>query len=89
MLLCRHHHRLVHEGGFGLSRGAGGRLRFTNPQGIELPPNGEKRSRGNVLQLFAANRRVNPDIGPHTGACRWLGEVMDDDLAVYGLLIRE
>jgi len=32
-LLCRRHHRLVHEGGFGVERIADGALRFTRPDG--------------------------------------------------------
>ena len=32
-LLCRRHHRLVHEGGFGIERIADGALRFTRPDG--------------------------------------------------------
>ena len=32
-LLCRRHHRLVHEGGFGVERIAAGALRFTRPDG--------------------------------------------------------
>ena len=32
-LLCRRHHRLVHEGGFGVARIANGALRFTRPDG--------------------------------------------------------
>jgi hypothetical protein len=35
------------------------------------------------------NRRSGIKIGPHTGACRWTGEKMDDDLAVMGMLQRE
>jgi hypothetical protein len=31
VLLCRRHHRLVHEGGFGVERFADGALRFTRP----------------------------------------------------------
>ncbi len=38
VLLCRHHHRLVHEGGYLLSRSPAGRLRITNPHGAELQP---------------------------------------------------
>jgi hypothetical protein len=33
VLLCRRHHRLVHEGGFGVERIADGALRFTRPDG--------------------------------------------------------
>jgi hypothetical protein len=32
-LLCRRHHRLVHEGGFGVERITAGALRFTRPDG--------------------------------------------------------
>jgi hypothetical protein len=35
-LLCRYHHRLVHEGGFGMEREGDG-LRFTRPDGREVP----------------------------------------------------
>ena len=34
--LCRHHHRLVHEGGFGVEMVAG-RPRFTTPDGERIP----------------------------------------------------
>lgn len=46
VLLCRHHHRLVHEGGFGVERNAGAAIRFTRPDGRvidehpQLPPGG-------------------------------------------------
>jgi hypothetical protein len=33
VLLCSRHHRLVHEGGFGVERIASGALRFTRPDG--------------------------------------------------------
>jgi hypothetical protein len=31
--LCRHHHRLVHEGGFSCIRNAAGKIEFRNPGG--------------------------------------------------------
>lgn len=39
-LFCRHHHRLLHEGGFSVRRGRDRRLRFRRPDGalIELAP---------------------------------------------------
>jgi len=89
VLLCRRHHRLVHEGGFGVHSGAGGRIWFTDPKGKMLPEAGETRFRGNVFALMTQNRRSGLDIGPRTGTCRWAGETMDDDLAVMGLLQRE
>jgi hypothetical protein len=35
--LCAAHHRLVHEGGFGVERGPGGRLVFRRPDGRTIP----------------------------------------------------
>ena len=37
VLLCRRHHRAVHEEGFGLTLDAEGRPRFTQPDGAPLP----------------------------------------------------
>jgi len=85
VLLCRHHHRLVHEGGFGLAREAGGRISFMNPKGKMIPDNGEKRSRGNVFALIAANGSSGLEIGPETATSKWTGEQMDYDLAVLGM----
>ncbi len=36
-LLCRHHHTVVHEGGFGMS-GRASEMAFTRPDGSRLPP---------------------------------------------------
>jgi len=36
VLLCRRHHRCVHELGFGLARGEDGALVFTDPQGRRI-----------------------------------------------------
>ena len=37
VLLCRHHHRLVHEGGFAVTRSSAGELRFRRPDGAPIP----------------------------------------------------
>ena len=37
VLLCRHHHRLVHEGGFGCEKTASGDVIFTSPENQRLP----------------------------------------------------
>lgn len=36
MLLCRRHHRAVHEGGIGLFTNADGRMKFLRPNGTVL-----------------------------------------------------
>jgi hypothetical protein len=37
VLLCRHHHRLVHEGGYSVHRATAGRLEFRRPDGRTIP----------------------------------------------------
>ncbi len=89
LLLCRAHHGLVHEGGFGLDAGLNGAIHFTNPKGQIIPTGPEKRSRGNVFALKAENARSGIHITPRTGECQWLGESMDDDMALDALLRME
>jgi hypothetical protein len=86
VLLCRRHHRLVHEEGFTVRAGADGLIRFAGPQGREIPDAGETRFRGNVFALMTENNRLGIHITRNTGKCRWQGEQMDDDLAVLGML---
>ena len=61
--LCRHHHRLVHEGGFACQKNAEGKLEFRNPEGRlitlagrlpPLPPNFDlsERMRNRYEDLF-------------------------------------
>ena len=89
LLLCRHHHRLVHEGGYDLELDISGEPVFTSPQGGVIPSGPETRFSGNVFALTTANRRDGDDIGPRTLVPRWQGEKMDDGMAVEGLLRRE
>jgi hypothetical protein len=86
LLLCTRHHRLVHEGGFGIQQGASGEMNFSDPQGQTIPTSPETRSRGNVFSIFAAHRQAGLDITPKTAIPDWLGERMDDSMAVEGLL---
>ncbi len=48
--LCRHHHRLVHEGGFAVERRSGGEIVFRRPDGRRIAPcpagSGRSRRRG-------------------------------------------
>ncbi|MGH2792335.1 MAG: DUF222 domain-containing protein [Actinomycetota bacterium] len=44
--LCRRHHRMVHEGGFGVKRRVDGTLSFTDPWGRELPDAPELKAAG-------------------------------------------
>ncbi len=81
--LCHHHHRLVHEGGFGVSRDASGELRFTTPAGAVIPEapgtDGLRRPLDNALEAFQRKRGITIDHA--TADTRWEGERMDYGLA--------
>ncbi len=89
LLLCRHHHRLVHEGGYGLTLDAAGAPEFTTPDGLPIPAAPETRSRGNVLALTETNQQAGLDIDARSLFPNWRGERMDDSMAVYALIQRE
>jgi hypothetical protein len=96
--LCTFHHRLVHEGGFGLTVTDDGVFVFTRPDGSRVEPNGRLtwRFRGNsgattpsapsVTALRAGNQAQDLVIDTHTARCRWLGERMDYGLAIEHLI---
>jgi 5-methylcytosine-specific restriction endonuclease McrA len=89
VLLCRRHHRLVHEEGFGLKRGADGAINFSLPDGKVIPPGPDTRFSGNVVALRVRNREKDLNITPDTLIPKWCGEKMDHQMAVLGLLQRE
>ena len=89
VLLCRRHHRLVHEGGFGVTMDRPGRPVFTRPDGEVVPQASQSRSRGNVAKLVRTNRRQGLNITPRTPVPRWNGERMDHELAVLALVQKE
>jgi len=89
VLLCRRHHRLVHEGGFGLEAGPDREFRFSLPDGTHLPNAPGGRSRGNFDAIRAANEADGLHIDALTLVPRWDGEEMDPHLAVLELIQRE
>jgi uncharacterized protein DUF222 len=68
--LCAFHHRLHHEGGFGIT-GTAGNLRFTRPDGrvIEAEPLGPRRE-----ALVRSNARAGVVVDPGTIVSRWCGD---------------
>lgn len=74
VLLCRRHHRLVHEGGFAVERTAAGALVFRNPRGERLD-NSPKLPPGSPRALPFSERPL------WTGS----GERMDLDACVYAV----
>ena len=89
VLLCRHHHRQVHEGGYAVALLPSGEVRFRNPYGPELPAAPDGRSRGNVAALRERNLGEQPHIDPHTLPPHWQGESMDLGMAIDALLRRD
>jgi hypothetical protein len=83
--LCGFHHRLVHEGGFGVSATDGGSFVFTRPDGRRVPANGARCFRGNIPGVASLNRDVGLTITPETSRSRWLGERLDYSLAIEGM----
>jgi len=86
VLLCRRHHRLVHEEGFGLNRGTDGAINFSLPDGKLIPPGPDTRFRGNVVALRIRNKEKGLNITSDTLIPMWCGEKMDHQMAVLGLL---
>jgi hypothetical protein len=84
--MCRHHHRLVHEGGHKVEMDAAGEPTFMTADGETIPPGPDTRFRGNVFTLTTNNQRAGLIIDPQTTIPAWLGERMDDSMAVEGLL---
>ena len=81
--LCRRHHRLVHEGGFGCERNSAGAIVFRDREGSVIGDAGTPlpRYRGNVDADLRA-RLEDRYIDSQTCVTRWTGEMMDRDLAV-------
>ncbi|MFT5139103.1 MAG: hypothetical protein ACI9H8_000422 [Lysobacterales bacterium] len=86
VLLCRTHHRLVHEGGFGVKANPGGTIKFTLPSGKVIPRGPDTRFRGNLKAIKSVNRNNGLNITPKTPVPAWYGEQMDKNMAVEALL---
>jgi len=86
VLLCRTHHRLVHEAGFGVQKTLNKGVVFSLPDGKIIPQGPDGRSRGNVVSIKLKNRRNGLNITPKTSIPRWHGEQMDNGTAVDMLL---
>ena len=82
VLLCGHHHRLVHERGFNVASDGAGGWHFARPDGTTLP------------QFFAAQpvapgqlvaSQIGMALSPLSLRPRWRGEKMDDNMALGAL----
>jgi hypothetical protein len=82
VLLCRTHHRAVHEGGFGVQR-RGGRLEFRTPRGGVLPPAPVTRvaADSGAIELAREHARRGLRIGALTAVPEWCAERVDVGVA--------
>src|SRR5262245_5874635 len=78
-LLCRRHHRAVHEEGYQLDRQADGEPRVRRPDGRVLPdvPAPPAIARDPVLVLRATNEIEGLHLNARTAMPAWLGERLD------------
>lgn len=89
VLLCRHHHCLVHEGGFAVSLNDEQRAAFTDPLGNAIKTGPDSRFRGNVSVLEQVNQQAGAEIDENTARSRWRGEPMDLGMVMDGLIKRK
>ena len=84
VLLCRRHHRAVHEEGFQVALDAAGEARFLRPDGRPLPeaPALPAVTEPPLAPVTARLDRAGIRIGPHTATPAWRGERLDVDWAV-------
>jgi hypothetical protein len=85
--LCSYHHRMVHEGGFGVEPGSGGSVRFRRPDGrlVAAVPEARPAAGAGLAEQHRERGVVVDEL-----TCRPLsaGERLDYDLAMDALLPR-
>jgi 5-methylcytosine-specific restriction endonuclease McrA len=83
-LLCRRHHRAVHEEGYQVERQADGELRFRRPDGRLLPhvPPPDPVPADPVYALRARHEAGGLTIHARTATPGWLGERLDVGYAI-------
>jgi hypothetical protein len=87
VLLCTHHHHLVHEGGWSVERDDHGARLFVSPDGARVEAAVPPAVTGDTLtwlQEWANDRGL--DLGPDANLPLWDGTRPDYDVAVAGLL---
>ena len=89
LLLCRFHHRELHEGGFRVELAADGSSCFYTPRGALIPeaPLAPDLDRDPVESLKDHHRRFGIQIDSMTGFPRWEGESFDLGHAIDALRV--
>jgi hypothetical protein len=86
LLLCKRHHRMVHEGGYTISRARDGTWAFTRPTGdvVELPERPPSSHADLARMTQADGRRIERDPLAPEGA----GESLDLDYVTWALFFQ-
>ncbi|MFT3800590.1 MAG: DUF222 domain-containing protein [Burkholderiaceae bacterium] len=87
VLLCRFHHRQVHEGRIDVRVLNDGALRFSGAHGRPFEPAAPMT--GDDRQIVLRHRRAGLVIDANTAVTRWAGERIDYGMAVGGLLAEQ
>src|SRR4029453_18498518 len=87
VMLCRRHHRSVHEEGYGVARDVDGAIHFWRPDGqplLDAPPP-PLRAGDVVAPIQTVNDANGLRITPRTGLPTWTGERLDLGWAISAL----
>ena len=87
VMLCRRHHRSVHEEGYGVARDVDGAIHFWRPNGqplLDAPPP-PLRAGDVVAPIETVNDANGLRITPRTGLPTWTGERLDLGWAINAL----
>ena len=87
VMLCRRHHRSVHEEGYGVARDVDGAIHFWRPDGqpvLDAPPP-PLRAGDVVAPIETVNDANGLRITPRTGLPTWTGERLDLGWAINAL----
>ena len=88
VLVCRCHHRLLHEGGVSLTKSEDNTLVFKRPDGQRIETNPGLKDTGSLNNLYEQNEHAGLLLDGKTLPIP-PGDVMDYDMGVCGLLQSE
>ena len=94
VLLCRHHHRLLHQDGYKMVKRGEQQFEFLTTAGDAMPTamapqfaTAAEDMASEILAIEREHQNIGLVIDSHTAVTRWQGESMDYDLAV-GVMMR-